>query len=122
MPKAGCRTCIHSSPVKDAKWSCAKWPHAEELPMADGCGEHIFVPDLLSFAEPIDGNEEGVVYRRKDNGLQFVNVGNTGFPARDIPHWSSAQLAKASPLVVCNPAVEAARLTLGGEVEEVKAL
>jgi hypothetical protein len=123
MPRAGCRTCIHSSPAKDAKWACAKWAKAEELPMQTGCMEHVFIPPLFeTWAEPIDGNEEGVVYKRKDNGLQFVNVANTGFPAKDIPHWSSAQLAKASPLVVCNPAVEAARLTLGGEVEEVKAL
>lgn len=59
LPDINCRTCLHSSPVEDAKWHCVH--HNVEISKADqlqGCNTHIFNPHLLNGAEIIDGNSD----------------------------------------------------------------
>lgn len=70
-PDVNCRTCTHSSPVQEGRWSCALGES-----MKPGCAEHRYIPILLeSFAEPTDGSQEGnwVMYRHKTTGNEFVN-------------------------------------------------
>ncbi len=63
LPDINCRTCIHSQPVKDAKWHCMF--HNTEISKADqlqGCASHIFNPHLLNGAKIIEGDtQEGWV-------------------------------------------------------------
>lgn len=115
MPLVGCRTCVHSAPAKDAKWSCS-----QGRDMVPGCGGHIINPALLPWAEPIDGTEEWVQYRIRKTGREFVNVADIGFPAKSVPHYASAELVRCVPAAIGDPAVEAARGVLGGEVVESK--
>ena len=58
----GCRTCVHSTPemdTEDGRWSCAQ--HRVTLTIekqAVGCEDHLFIPDLITFAEPIDSDRD----------------------------------------------------------------
>jgi hypothetical protein len=109
-PEIHCRTCIHSSPVDDGKWACAK-----NCAMEPDCFEHVLIPSLLSWAEPIDGEPEWIKYRIKKNGREFLNVAGTGFPAMELPHYSSKELSVVPIDAIGDEKVELAREILGGE-------
>lgn len=71
-----CRTCLHSTPVSggDAKWWCER--QGRELSLADqraGCGEHLFIPDLVP-GEQIDvaGDGSSVTYQLPD-GREWID-------------------------------------------------
>lgn len=113
MPANGCRTCVHASPAAGGTWECAN-----KLPMSPGCGEHLYIPDLLHWAEPVDGDPTWVKYRIKSTGREFVNCADTGFPAMDVPHYASRELVNCTPAAIGHPAIEAARTVLGGRVAE----
>lgn len=69
-----CRTCCHASPVENAAWQCTK--HNASLPEADqrvGCDEHLMIPALVPYGEPVDGGENWVAYKHRDNGQYFIN-------------------------------------------------
>jgi hypothetical protein len=117
MPAASCRTCVHASPAPNGTWSCAN-----DLNMQPGCGEHVYIPDLLHWAEPIDGDPTWVKYRVKSTGREFINCADTGFPADDVPHYASRELANCTPAAIGDPRVEAARTILDGEVAESRQL
>lgn len=110
IPNVNCRTCVHSSPVEDAKWSCAMgremWP----------CDGHLFIPSLLHWAEALDGDPTFIRYKIKSTGREFVNVADVGFPALDLPHYGSKELSACQVAAIGHPAVEAARTILEGEV------
>ncbi|MCW7544876.1 hypothetical protein N7I30_13795 [Aurantimonas litoralis] len=70
MALRNCRTCLHSTPVMggDAAWRCER--HGRELSVQDqqaGCGEHLFIPDLVP-GEQVDAASDGssVTYRMGD--------------------------------------------------------
>jgi hypothetical protein len=111
MPLVSCRTCVHSSAVVDGTWACANG-----LPMEPGCGEHLFAPALLAWAEPLDGAPDWILYRHKTNGREFVNATVKSFPAQAAPHYSSRELVAMTPQTVGDPVIDAARTILGGEV------
>lgn len=117
MPLVSCRSCVHSAPDKDAKWKCGRG-----LEMAPECGDHIVNPALLPWAEPIDGTEEWVQYRIRKTGREFINCARSSFPAREVAHYSSAELVRCVPAAIGDPAVEAARVSLGAVVVEAKRL
>lgn len=110
MPQVNCRTCVHSSPVEDAKWSCAM---GREMGPCEG---HLFIPSLLHWAEPLDGDPTFIRYKIKSTGREFVNVSDVGFPSIDLPHYGSKELSECQVAAIGHPAVEAARTILGGEV------
>lgn len=111
MPAVNCRTCVHSSPGPNGTWTCAQGKE-----MKPGCGDHLFIPDLLPWAEPIEGDPTWIRYRVKRNGREFINVAASGFPAIDAPHYESSELVNCSQATIGNEAVESARKTLGGTV------
>ena len=117
MPAVSCRTCVHSSPIENGKWACANG-----LAMAPNCAEHVFIPGLLHWAEPIDGQPNWIKYRIKENKREFVNVTASGFPADDAPHYSSEELSRCAVPAIGEPTVEAARHVLGGKVVESRRL
>ena len=68
LPARHCRSCMHSTPVEDGKWHCAK--HDRELTFAEqkvGCADHRFIPALVS-GEQTDAADDGswIEYKRED--------------------------------------------------------
>jgi hypothetical protein len=83
-PDVNCRTCAHSSPVEDGNWACAMGH--DGMP----CAEHIYLPTMIHWAEPIDGSPVHVRYRADD--YEFVNCAATGFPGAGQDHYHSQDL------------------------------
>jgi hypothetical protein len=83
-PDVSCRTCAHSSPNDEGSWTCA---HGYECVT---CDEHIFLPSLIHWAEPIEGTPEWIRYRA--DGYEFVNCAAAGFPGAGVDHYSSHDL------------------------------
>lgn len=59
FPAANCRTCIHSTPNLEgegAQWMCEAGGFAEPiggpLEQFQGCGDHLFIPDLVNASNP----------------------------------------------------------------------
>lgn len=83
LPRTGCRTCAHATPLKtgNAQWRCEKFK--DTLPSdahASGCNSHVYIPVLLSaHADGIDSDAGSVTYRRPD-GQMFIN-GDGGIPS-----------------------------------------
>ena len=73
-PEVNCRTCLHSTPVDNAQWHCAR--HDMVIPggiQKEGCETHLFNPYLLDqFAEAIDSGEFWIRYKLKSTGEEFV--------------------------------------------------
>jgi hypothetical protein len=62
----------------------------DEKIQRDGCGEHLLIPSLVPYGEPIDGGETWVAYKHRQSGAMFVN-GHEGI--RDYgPIFSSKEL------------------------------
>lgn len=119
MPDKSCRNCVHASPnLEIGGWECGMG-----YDCTDACTEHLFIPDLLSWAEPVDGGPDHVEYKNTANGARFANVAGSYFDAKGVdklPLYSSEELTKTLPASVGDPAVEAARMELGGEIETTK--
>ena len=66
MPERHCRSCLHSTPVTDGAWHCAR--HTCLLSLDDqrrGCAAHLLIPDLVH-GEQFDAGEDWVSYRMPD--------------------------------------------------------
>lgn len=74
IPQKNCRTCAFSTPMEDGTWKCGLFKR--QLPIADqrtGCRSHLYIPNLISFAEPIDSGKDFAAYQAKD-GTVFANI------------------------------------------------
>lgn len=74
VPQKNCRTCAFATPKEDGTWSC--YLQKRQLPVAEqrlGCRSHLYIPKLVSFAEPADSGKDFVSYQAKD-GTMFANV------------------------------------------------
>ncbi len=116
-----CRNCVHATPEMDTdhgRWSCAK--HGVTMSYAQqatACEDHLFIPDLVTFAEPVDAgydpagdwteyrNPDGTTWRQGKNS-------QTG-------HYSSWELAKLPGPLVGAGDVDLVKATFGGTVVEV---
>lgn len=66
-----CRTCIHSSPVAGAGWTCARWDKALSYnEMQAGCPAHRYIPDLVP-GEQIDVIGDDVIVYRLPDGTEW---------------------------------------------------
>lgn len=101
VPEVNCRTCAHSTPdMERGKWTCRGLVTLPEAHQRTGCGDHLFIPPLLAkLGEPVDGDDESVVYRAA-SGVQFANG--------QAPGFSSAEI-RANPAAVTDPTVQAAK-------------
>lgn len=85
-PEPTCRSCAHSTPVDDGKWTCER--HGRGIDGAAqraGCGNHRFIPILLdNFAEMTDSDGDSVNYRNKESGQAFVNGPRPGYSSAEI--------------------------------------
>ena len=120
VPSPNCRTCVHATPLTDgegARWHCAH--HDKELTQHDqlrGCEDHLLIPALIPFAEPVDSGDSWIAYRLKDRDQYFINCAALGFPAIDQPHLSSGEISAVNPRAIGDPAVESARKILDGRI------
>lgn len=66
---SNCRTCLHSTPVEDGQWHCARFgktlTHADQLA---GCPAHLFIPALVP-GEQLDAGDDWVSYRLPDGSV-----------------------------------------------------
>ena len=74
VPAKSCRTCVHATPVDDGQWGCQ---HHERLITIEeqrlGCRQHLYIPPLINYAEPLDAGDGWIKYKHRD-GLVFANV------------------------------------------------
>ena len=89
--EANCRTCCHATPVENAAWNCQH--HNGEITtemQRQGCTQHLMIPTLVPYGEPIDGGETWIAYKHRTTGAFFVN-GPEGI--KDYgPNFSSIEL------------------------------
>lgn len=112
-PRKNCRTCVHATPCKDrdgGKWVCSA-PGAgdAEIPIdvqLTGCPEHLFIPPLLQYAEPVDAGTGWVAYQHRATGKGFLNIAASAdretMPELVDAEFTSDELAIASPAVVAD--------------------
>lgn len=108
VAEANCRTCCHATPVAKGEWHCSN--HNKTLSVVEqgkGCEQHLFIPPLVAYGEPVDGGEGYVEYRNKADGKTFRN-GAGGLSSKEL----SASVAE----IVTDPTVEAMRKTFGAKV------
>ena len=107
-----CRTCLHSTPVANGEWHCAKWK--QNIPanyQLVGCESHLFIPSLITFAKPIDANpEQNWVEYQKADGTIFKN-------GQEKPAYSSREIYQAQDYnAIGNNDVDALRAAFNAEV------
>lgn len=116
-PAVNCRTCAHSTPVKDAAWSCALKSQPRTLAEQKvGCDEHRFIPQTLPWAEVTDANhaQNWVQYRHSATGWEFANgAPPAGFLSREI--YASANKAGIT-MVANDPELMKLRQQFGAEI------
>lgn len=89
--EANCRTCCHVTPTPEGAWHCGA--KGRDLPLANqraGCEQHLMMPPLVPYAEPVDGGEAWVGYRHRTNGTLFTN-GQAVVPGHG-PNFASKEL------------------------------
>jgi hypothetical protein len=82
----------------------------------NGCDEHLFIPVLIAFAVPVDAGDDWVAYQIGGREQYFINCAASGFPAIDVPHYSSKEISALNPAAIGHPIIEAARKIFDGEV------
>jgi hypothetical protein len=123
--KKSCRSCVHSTPERDgnARWSCAFYKE-RDIPVdvqRTGCDARLPLPFLVTYAEAIDAGDQWILFKRKDNGDEFVVTAEGVMPPADLPAtmpmYRSAEIAAAADhRVICNKEVEAFREKFGAKV------
>jgi hypothetical protein len=112
-----CRQCCHATPTMDgnARWVCEKHKRGlSETDQVKACEDHLVLPGLLSFAEPID-------YGKDENGHDWIVFRNS-YGNKDTPDWrhgrcegafSTKELSTLSPSALVNPTVVGAKRAFG---------
>lgn len=112
VPELNCRQCCHATAMMDgkARWVCEK--HKRGLSEADQkaiCEDHLCLPGLFAFAEPIDGTFDWIEFQ--DNNIPGAaptwKHGKGGF--------TSKELSKLTPSALTNQTVGAAKDLFGAE-------
>lgn len=80
-----CRTCVHSTPIANAKWKCErKNTFIDDKTQRAACDQHLFIPDLVPYATAVNADPEvNWVEYEKPNGEKFKN-GTTGWPSIEL--------------------------------------
>ena len=78
VARVSCRTCIHSTPAENAMWKCDRLEVSLSVDVQrksgldeTACPHHLFIPDLVPFAEQVDAGEDWVEYDYQ--GSRFAN-------------------------------------------------
>lgn len=121
VPAVSCRTCVHATPERegDGRWSCAK--HGPEIPVdfqRKGCGDHLPLPFLLTYADPVDAGDGWIGFVRKDNGEQFiVAVPSVSTLHTSNPTYTTHEISAAKDhRVICDHDIEKFRTTFDASI------
>lgn len=69
-----CRTCLHSTPVDQGQWDCARWGKVlTDQEQREGCPTHLYIPALV-FGNQVDAAEDGVKYEMPDGSEWWDGV------------------------------------------------
>jgi hypothetical protein len=69
VPERHCRSCLHSTPVDDGAWHCARHNILlDRRTQETGCSAHLYIPDLIA-GEQVDAGEDWVGYRMPDGSV-----------------------------------------------------
>lgn len=112
VAQPNCRTCTHSTPSADASWRCES--HFKALTYAEqieGCKDHLYIPKLIPFADPIDGGKDFVQYQVRGTDKTFVNSGKIG-------DYASREIHMLDPVLVGDKKINDMKELFGGEVIE----
>ena len=108
VAEVSCRTCCHASPVASGAWRCELHSSLRNKgEQRAACEQHLFIPDLVPFGEPVDGGENYIEYKHRETGKTFKN-GPGGY--------LSKELSSACAGTVTEPIVEALRATFNAKV------
>lgn len=75
--KLSCRQCVHAK-LDQGKWICNRVNAELDFnAQLNACEKHVFLPDFVRFAEPVEFDEEreGIRYRKND-GSEFIQGPN----------------------------------------------
>lgn len=85
--EANCRTCCHATPTDEGAWRCdAHMEHLTDQEQREGCEDHLMIPALVPYGQPVDGGSNWVAYAHRESGKHFINgpaelAGSTYGPA-----------------------------------------
>lgn len=86
VAQVNCRTCVHSTPVKEAAWECSE--HHTTLThdkQKEACKQHLYIPALIPFGEVLDAGTNFVQYKVKGTERTFTNSAQPGaYLSREI--------------------------------------
>ncbi len=101
--EANCRTCAHASPVTNGEWHCDRHNAGiDDQAQRAGCAEHLLIPALVPYAEPVDGGPNWVAYRHRETGQMFTNGSEL---IKDYgPVFSSKELQRCPADLLANAA------------------
>lgn len=103
--QANCRTCCHSTPIKNGGWRCdskkAMLSHEDQL---RGCSLHLMIPSLVTYATAIDGGEGWIQYKHNTLDVEFVNGQKSGsdmatFSSRELEHCPASLMPQVAEIV-----------------------
>lgn len=89
LPEVTCRSCAHTTPMRDGKWSCSRHEISDlDVPAQKmACVEHRYIPIFLErFAEVHKASDEQnwVQYKHRRTGELFVNGPSPGFSSIEL--------------------------------------
>ncbi len=120
VAQVNCRTCAFSTPIlkedsgapgkkpKPGAWRCER--HSQSLGVKkqrEGCGDHLFIPDLIPFGTPAKMDEERpcIVYVTQDERV-FVNATKNAwdaepmeFASKDLQHLTPSLMSSEQKLL-----------------------
>lgn len=120
--RRSCRQCCHATPEANGTWFCGLHKRTlGDMDQRDACDQHLLIPGLINFAEPIDAHKtpEGfdvIEFRNLEDGAiwHHGNDPNAG-------HYTSADLMTfPAPFVGVTPATMTKSFSPDGTVSIVK--
>jgi hypothetical protein len=117
VAQKNCRTCVHATPdLAGQGWICEKFSKVLSFKnQKDACGSHLFIPDLVPYADVVDGSDDWVGYKHKTNGTMFANI--TKDCTREMVPEDFTAGYLSEELVICTSSTVADQL-----VENIKSL
>ena len=110
VAQANCRTCVHSTPTKEAKWECAdKHKSLTYDAQREGCKSHLYIPALIPFGEVLDAGVNFVQYKVKGTERTFTNSAQPGA-------YLSREIHMLDPSMVGDKKINEMKDIFGGEV------
>ena len=119
-----CRNCVHATPELDTdsgRWSCSKHNiTVTRQQQATTCEDHLFIPDLVTFAEAVDAGYDPVggdwtEYRNRDDGATWRQGKNAA-----AGHYTSKELTRLPGPLIGAGDVARVKVEFRGTVADVR--